>query len=451
MPPSTSRRLLALASVPVLALAVLVATAPPAAAHAVEGGALPAPAWLLGYLGAFAVLATAVVLRGSWTAPRLALTGDDATAPVEPPAVTVGSVVALALLVAVVVAALAGPNTAAANVAPVAVLVVWWVVLPLLCLVLGDVLRVANPFVPVVAVLERVVPTLGSGARTRPAPPVWTAAALLWAFRWFFVAYYRPGSPRAVAVLVIAYGVAAVAGGLVWGRGWLRTGEGFGAVSAAVGGLVRGRQPLRPATYLPLAVAWLGTTAFDAVSATDFWGDVLGDTRGWGRTGLNTVGLVWITGVVAVAALGALRVGQRAAAPEQAAPDRDPGERSGPGLAGLVGVALLPLAAAWFVAHDLTLLLFEGQNFLILVSDPLSRGWDLFGTIDHTVDVDLVEAAWVRWVQLGALLAGHVGAVVLAHDGALARLGRRRGMQVTWAVAAVGAASAIAASLLVLG
>ena len=56
------------------------------------------------------------------------------------------------------------------------------------------------------------------------------------------------------------------------------------------------------------------------------------------------------------------------------------------GLAAALGVALVPLAIGWFIAHDLTLLLFEGQNFLALLSDPLGRGWDLFGTIDRTID-----------------------------------------------------------------
>ncbi len=34
----------------------------------------------------------------------------------------------------------------------------------------------------------------------------------------------------------------------------------------------------------------------------------------------------------------------------------------------------------------------------------------------------LITAGWVRWVQLGALLVGHVAAVVLAHDGAIGRV-----------------------------
>ena len=117
----------------------------------------------------------------------------------------------------------------------------------------------------------------------------------------------------------------------------------------------------------------------------------------------------------------------------------------------LLGIALLPAALGWFLAHDLTLLLFEGQNFIALLSDPLGRGWDLFGTVDHTIDFEVVTAGWVRWAQLSGLLVGHVAAVVLAHDGAIRLFGRRRGMRVTWVTACTMAVSIAVAALRVLG
>jgi hypothetical protein len=158
------------------------------------------------------------------------------------------------------------------------------------------------------------------------------------------------------------------------------------------------------------------------------------------------VGLVWVTAVAAGIYLGALRV---AAA---LAPDRgDPARADATSLAGPLGGALVPLALGWFVAHDLTLLLFEGQNFITLLSDPIGRGWDLVGSISHTADYGIVRARWVAWVQLLALFAGHLVAVVLAHDLALRRLRPRAAIAVTWAMAAASAASIVGACLLVLG
>ncbi len=122
-----------------------------------------------------------------------------------------------------------------------------------------------------------------------------------------------------------------------------------------------------------------------------------------------------------------------------------------PSVAVPLGVALVPLATSWFLAHDLTLLLFEGQNFVALMSDPIGEGWDLFGTITHTIDYGLVQAAWVRWVQVALLGVGHVAAVVLAHDVALRLARRRTAMAITWGMAAASATSVVAGALMVLG
>jgi hypothetical protein len=412
-------------------------------AHNVGADSLPAPSWLLGYLGALVVLGAAAWLRGGWTTPRLAAAA--APEPTEAEGAPdpgrwglLGWTVGLVLLALTLVAAIVGPDEAAANISTLAVFRVWFYALPFFALVLGDVLRAVNPFQPIVAVLERVTGRTGD---PDGAPP-WTAAVFLFGFSWVFLAHHSPDSPRIVAVTLAVYALAAVAGGLRWGRGWLATGDGFGAISA---GLARatGRTAPRPPGLLPLAVVWIGAVTFDGLSQTDFWVEVLGTTEGWHRTMLNTVGLVWMTAIVAAVALVALRVAE--------AGGRDEDERPAVSLAALLGLALVPLAATWFLADNLPPLLAEGQSFLALLSDPLGKGWDLFGTYDMSIDYSIAQDDWVQWAQLVGLLAGHVGAVVLAHDGALALLGRRRGMRVTWTVAVAAAASFVTATLLVVG
>jgi hypothetical protein len=416
-------------------------------AHNVSAGSLPAPSWLLGYVGAFAVLATAAALRGSWGDARLAAvsteafdvdaawTDDVGIGRTRPWTQRIGQIGGLLLLAGVLYASIVGPDTAAANISPVAVFVVWWVAMPIVCLAAGDVMRAVNPFAPVVQWVERMRPNLPSREHLAPA---WTAAVFLWVFEWYFVAYHRPGSPRATAVLLGAYAAAALGGGIAWGSSWLRRGEGFGGLSVGIAGLVRPRPGSATGALLPISVVLVSTTAFDALSNTAWWVDVAGSTTGWARTGVSTVGLVWITAVVTAVAMAGIRF----------LAEGDTSARDA--CTGLFGIALLPLALAWFLAHDLTLLLFEGQNFIALLSDPLGRGWDLFGTIDRTIDYRVVTAGWVRWVQLVALLLGHVAAVVLAHDGAIGLFGRRRGMRVTWVVSATAAVSIVSAALLVL-
>jgi hypothetical protein len=433
-------------------------------AHNVSAGSLPAPSWLLGYVGAFVVLATAFALRGSWTRARLAAVSIDAfdedaawtddvgIGRTRPWTQRVGQIAGLLALGGVFYAAIVGPDNGAANIAPVAVFVVWWMGMPLVCLAAGDVMRAVNPFAPVVQWVERMRPNLPSREHLAPA---WTAAVFLWVFEWYFVAYHKPGSPRAAAVLLGAYAAAAIGGGILWGSSWLRRGEGFGGLSVGIAGLVRPRPGSATGALLPISVVVVSTTAFDALSGTTWWVDVAGATAGWTRTAVNTIGLVWITAAVTAVAMAAMRLVASAERAEAEADD-DPADpdatdaAAGAALTGLFGIALLPVALGWFVAHNLTIMLLEGQSFVVLLSDPIGRGWNLFGTVRNDYHYGVLTAGWVRWVQLLALLVGHAAAVVLAHDGAIGLLGRRRGMRVTWAVAGTAAVSIVGAALLLL-
>ena len=55
-----------------------------------------------------------------------------------------------------------------------------------------------------------------------------------------------------------------------------------------------------------------------------------------------------------------------------------------------------------------------------LVSDPLGHGSNIFGTAHATIDYGIVAGVGIWYVQVGALIAGHVSGLVLAHDRALA-------------------------------
>jgi hypothetical protein len=82
--------------------------------------------------------------------------------------------------------------------------------------------------------------------------------------------------------------------------------------------------------------------------------------------------------------------------------------------------SLVPIAFAYVVAHYFSFLLIEGQIGLNRVSDPLGYGWNLFGTAGRTVDLALLSATLIWYVQVLAIVVGHVGGVVLAHDRAVA-------------------------------
>jgi hypothetical protein len=80
---------------------------------------------------------------------------------------------------------------------------------------------------------------------------------------------------------------------------------------------------------------------------------------------------------------------------------------------------LVPIALAYQAAHYYTLLVIQGQSLVALVSDPLGRGWDLFGTAGYEVEVGAEGADFVWYSQVALIVVGHATAVYLAHGIAL--------------------------------
>ncbi|MFM9045597.1 MAG: hypothetical protein ACKOL0_07430 [Solirubrobacterales bacterium] len=105
-----------------------------------------------------------------------------------------------------------------------------------------------------------------------------------------------------------------------------------------------------------------------------------------------------------------------------------PGAPSRRELARSFGHVLIPIAFAYLVAHYFSLFAFQVQaQFTFLLSDPLGSGTtDLFGTAGSGVDYGLITPEFTWYVQVAALIAGHVAALALAHDRALAIWGDYR-------------------------
>jgi hypothetical protein len=61
-----------------------------------------------------------------------------------------------------------------------------------------------------------------------------------------------------------------------------------------------------------------------------------------------------------------------------------------------------------------------GQWAVRLASDPLGRGWDLFGSADCAAQAHTLSPNTIWYVQVAALVCGHVIALALAHDRAVA-------------------------------
>jgi hypothetical protein len=245
--------------------------------------------------------------------------------------------------------------------------------------------------------------------------------------------YPDRAEPRVLAVAIGAYTVVVVTAAMMWGRRWLRTGEAFTAVfgllacAAPLGRTDDGKLRLRPpaaglAEIEPVpgleavVLVVLGSTSFDGLTRTEWWTDLSSRTEGAANTLVGTLGLLWAVAVVFVVYFGAMKVTARLTDA-----DDEPAE-----LARVFAHSLVPIAFAYSVAHYFSLLVLEGQGIISLLSDPLGAGWDLFGTRGRAVDFNLLSPTAIAWVQAAAIVVGHVVAVVVAHDRALARFPARQ-------------------------
>jgi uncharacterized membrane protein YhaH (DUF805 family) len=81
--------------------------------------------------------------------------------------------------------------------------------------------------------------------------------------------------------------------------------------------------------------------------------------------------------------------------------------------------SLIPIAFAYVVAHYFSLLAYQGQAMISLVSDPLGTGSDIFGSASTIIDYNVISATGIWYVQVAALVLGHAAGLTLAHDRAL--------------------------------
>ncbi len=275
--------------------------------------------------------------------------------------------------------------------------------------------------------LDRVRPARAVAASTHPdaagtfAWSHWPAALGVYGFVWLELCYHDNANPRRLALVMTAYSAYVLVMAVRHGRRWLRTGEAFAALFGMLAamapfardgdGRLRVRAPFSGLARLPvhrgtvaLVAVMLGGTAFDGVQRTQWWSDVQGTATGWDRTVLTTMGLTWTIVVVAVAytlaAYGAGRIGGLA-------PNDGPRRYV---------ASLVPIVFGYSVAHYFTYLIVEGQALIALLSNPYGRNWNLFGTVDHVVNLAPVGPRTVSWVQVLSIVGGHVAGVVVAHD-----------------------------------
>jgi hypothetical protein len=400
-------------------------------AHGLGGRTdLPLPTWMVSYGGAAVVIASFLALGALWRTVRWEgrTTGTpvlDTGAGWARAVFYATRALGLAAFVLVTATAIAGDDDPSDNLAPVAVYIVLWVAVPFICVLIGGLWRLLNPFDTIAAAIERLT-------RPVPGPAVgyWPAAAGLAGFVWLELVYPDRAEPRTLAIVIVGYTLLVGVGAARYGRDWAVRSEAFTALfevlahAAPLGRDTDGRIRVRPpfsglASLEPLrgldavVLVILGSTTFDGLTRTRFWTDLSADYEGTALTLVGTAGLIWTIGIVAVIYTAAIRTTARSIGSR-------PSEIS---LA--FAPSLVPIAFAYTVAHYFSLLILEGQAAISLLSDPFGRDWDLFGTADRAINYNLLSPTAISWVQALAIIAGHIAAVVVAHDRALARFPKR--------------------------
>jgi hypothetical protein len=264
----------------------------------------------------------------------------------------------------------------------------------------------------------------------------WPAAVGIFAFATMELIASNGDKPDSLAVAALAYSAVTFIGMALYGvERWIDRGEAFSVyfnlfsrLSAVEtrDGEVGLRRPLSglprleplPGTVALIAVM-IGSVSFDGFTGKRPWNSISPDIaqffqdRGLSPQHaleatfmLGLIGAVlFVAGFYWLGVLGARSVG---------------GGFSARRLAQEFAHSLVPIALAYVAAHYFTLLLFQGQGIVYLISDPLGKGSDIFGTADHQIDYTLIGSNATWYWQVAFVVAGHVAALMLAHDRALA-------------------------------
>jgi hypothetical protein len=411
-------------------------------AHGLGGRAdLPVPVWLAQYAAALVLIVTFFMLSRFWDVPRLQEPYRGRPLPlglqwfVDAPAFRLAlRLVGLAALVGTILVAAFGTGTSATNPAPTWVFVWFWVGIVPASLLFGPVLRALNPL----RLISGWIAWLRGRSDTDDVQPMpgwlgfWPAAAGLLAFTWLELVYRNPDRPVNVLGFILLYCLVQLSAAAVYGEVWYGRGDAFEVYSTLVGrlspfgrrpadGRLVLRNPLAGLASVPVAPGMmavicvlLGSTAFDGLSRTLWWKGLGDRTTGIAYALLGTAGLLGMITLITGAYLAATRQNPWARRGQQV-----PVERR-------FVHSLLPIAVGYTVAHYFSLAVFQGQAGYLLASDPLGRGWDLFGTAGQQINYRVVTTAVIAVIQVVAILTGHVVGVFIAHDRALADYTRPR-------------------------
>ena len=412
-------------------------------AHGIVGKAdLPIPLWLFSWTAAIVLVVSFVALSTLWRTPQLQQVRARRLIALPGFLPALASAFGLAVFALVLYSGFAGAQEAPqANFSVTFIYVVFWVGLPVASVLFGDIFRALSPWrtcARVICWVGRRARGGGSGALVRYPERLglWPASAGIVGFAWLELVYLDRDNPSTLAALSLGYFLVMLVGMLLCGvETWGERADGFGVylnLLSRLSALVRGddgalyvRRPLSGVTDIAIRrgtvvfiCTLIGTTTFDGFSNGGIWRNNEPTIQSW-FAGLGfsanvaqelayslglVLSIVLIFAVFRVGILGVRSVSDRYTEAT---------------LTSNFAHSLVPIAFAYVLAHYFSLLLWQGQAVAYLISDPLGNGSNIFGTSGYQIDYHVISYAGIWYVQVAALIAGHVGGLALAHDRAL--------------------------------
>ncbi len=424
-----------------------------AQAHGIVGRAnLPIPVWLFSWTAAIVLVVSFVALSTMWRTPQLQRQYRRALVRLPGALEWVGSLLGLGLFALVLYSGFAGAQVPLANFSVTFIYVIFWVGLPVASVLFGDVFRAFSPWRTCARALTALMGLARRSAHAQTASErrtprlrypewlgTWPAVAVIVGFAWLELVYVPADRdhPATLATLSLGYFLVMLMGMMLFGvEQWGGRADGFGAYFNLLSrlaplcrderGVICLRRPLsgvtdleiRPGT-VALICSIIGTTTFDGFSNGGVWRNIepsianLFTDLGFSQTPAYeltySVGLVLCVALIA----GVYRLG---IAGVRSVSDR----YETPQLVHAFAHTLVPIGFAYVIAHYFSLLIWQGQAIGYLASDPLGDGSNLFGTSSYQIDYNVISFAAIWYVQVAALLTGHVAGLALAHDRALA-------------------------------
>jgi hypothetical protein len=417
-------------------------------AHGIVGKAdLPFPVRWFAAAAAAVLVVSFVVLAFGWSQPKLRGFAVRPLFGVPRVLEALCGAVGVFIFVVSAYAGIFGTEVQSQNLAPTVVFVLFWVGMPFLSLLFGDVFRAFSPW----RAIGRASGWLAGRFTDELPEPLeyperlgrFPAAAVLFGFAICELCWAKAAEPGPLAFIMVIYLVAMLILMSLYGvEPVVRNIDGFGVLFGLIGSLspVGREEDGRVALRVPgsgaarlkpvvgtsaLLIVSVGSTAFDGAKEGALFNNLAKDLQSFFRslgipigTALELGFVVGLAGAVLIVAVlwtgGMFGMNVPSSLPDRSALTR------------AFAHTLIPIAAGYLVAHYFSLLAYNGQNLWPLANDPLGDGSDLLGGAQAGIDYGIVSATGIWYVQVGALVVGHVAALVLAHDRALEVYGSAR-------------------------